>query len=380
MRMNCIKCKKEIPEDAIFCPYCGRKQQGQQRRYRKRANGTGTVTKLEGNRKKPWMARRGNILIGTYATRAAAEKALDRLTDIPVTDRFNLTFREIYELWLPVHSRMIGASGKGSYKTAYSNCAELHDKVFRKIRHSDFQNVIIRLEEEGKSKSSCEKVMQLFGQLCEWAIQEEIMQVNRARGCTIAAEQKSEGKVIPAAAIKKMELSSSPAAKIVLILIATGCRPNELFNAKRCNCHDNYFIGGSKTDAGRNRVIPVDEIGLGAYRELLRASEGEELLIDGYGGNRTHANFAKREWKALMEEIGLTGYTPYDCRHTYITNAKRAGVDAQILRRIVGHADLSTTDKYYTHTDKNDILSAVAGTSIYDGIRNKKETGQGEGK
>lgn len=370
--MECVKCKKEIPEDSTFCPYCGKKQKTERRRYRKRANGTGTVTKLDGNRKKPWMARRGSILIGTYVTRVEAEKALDRLTDIQVTDRYNLTFRQIYELWLPVHSRMIGESGKVSYKTAYSNCSELHDKVFRKIRHSDFQNVIIRLEREGKSKSSCEKVMQLFGQLCDWAIQEEIMQVNRSKGCTIAAEQKSEGQVIPEWAIQKIRESPSPAAQIALVLIATGCRPNELFNAKRCDCFDAYFIGGSKTDAGKNRIIPVDSVGLGAYRKLLKDSEGKTLLIDGYSGNRKHPNFAKREWKALMEEVGLTGYTPYDCRHTYITNAKRAGVDAQILRRIVGHADLSTTDKYYTHTDKDDILSAVAETSIYRRLETKK--------
>lgn len=369
--MNCIKCGIPLPDGAVYCYMCGKKQQSEKRKHRKRANGTGTVTKLNGKREKPWMARRGNILIGTYSTRAEAEKALDRLTDTQVTDKFNLTFCQVYELWLPVHSREIGASGKGNYKTAYSNCKELHGKVFRKIRHSDFQNVIIRLEQEGLSKSSCEKVLQLFGQLCEWAIQEEITQVNRSKGCTIVALQKSEGQVIPEEAIRNIQQSTLPAACIALILIATGCRPNELFAAKRAGCYETYFIGGSKTDAGKNRVIPVDQIGLNAYRNLLNASEGKPLLIDGYTGNRTYANFVKREWKALMVEIGLTGYTPYDCRHTYITNAKRAGMDAQILRRIVGHADLSTTDKYYTHADQNDILSAASGVSIYKRLETK---------
>ena len=376
--MQCIKCKKDIPEGAVFCPWCGKDQRPSKRRYRKRANGTGTVTKLSGNRKKPWAARKNDVLIGTYETRAEAIKALDRLTDTQVTDRFNMTFREVYDAWLPVHSRMIGPSGRGSYKTAYTNCKELHDRVFRKIRHSDFQNVIIRLEKEGKSKSGCEKVLQLFGQLCEWAIQEEILQVNRSRNCNIAAEQKSEGLVIPREAIEKIQRSDLPAAKIALILIATGCRPADLFRAERKNCFETYFISGSKTEAGRGRVIPVDELGLAAYTELLCKSEGKTHLIDGYTGNRSKANYAKREWKVLAEEVGLNGYTPYDCRHTYITNAKRAGVDPQILRRIVGHADLSTTDKYYTHADYNDILSAVAGRSIYGVVRNKKETGQGK--
>ncbi len=38
--MDCIKCKKGIPEDALFCPYCGKKQM-QEKKKRKRANGQG---------------------------------------------------------------------------------------------------------------------------------------------------------------------------------------------------------------------------------------------------------------------------------------------------------------------------------------------------
>lgn len=371
--MQCVKCKKDIPEGAIFCPWCGKEQQPK-KKYKKRANGTGSITKLSGNRKKPWAARKNNILVGTYATRGEALKALERLTDANVTERFNMTFAEIYEAWLPEHSRMIGASGRGSYKTAYTNCKELHAKVFRTIRHSDFQSVIIRLEDDGKSKSTCEKVLQLFGQLSEWAIMEEIIQTNHARTCTIAAEQKSVGLVIPDEAIQRIQASKLPAAKIALLLLSTGCRPADLFTAKREDCYDTYFISGSKTEAGKARIIPVDTLGLEAYADLLHRSQGKPLLIDGYNGNHNYSNYAKRDWKKLSDEAHLEAYTPYDCRHTYITNAKRAGLDPQILRRIVGHADLSTTDKYYTHTDKDDILSAVSQKSVYFTVSNKLVT------
>ena len=41
--MNCKKCSREIPQDALFCPYCGTRQTAEPRKHRKRANGTGLI-------------------------------------------------------------------------------------------------------------------------------------------------------------------------------------------------------------------------------------------------------------------------------------------------------------------------------------------------
>lgn len=103
--------------------------------------------------------------------------------------------------------------------------------------------------------------------------------------------------------------------------------------------------------------IPAVEAKIISQRESL-AIFGKEKLIDGFVGNKTYSNFAKRAFKELMKEIECPDYTPYDCRHTFTTQAVRTGIDPQTLKRMLGHADLSTTDKYYTHLDLNDILSA----------------------
>ena len=358
----------------MFCPTCGRKQADPPRKHRKRANGTGCISKLQGKRSKPWMARKNDVCIGTYATYAEAQKALERLTDEPVTDKFNMTFRQIYEAWLPEHERSISPSQRACYVAAFKNCPELHALQFRTIRKSDFQAVIIRLEESGLSKSTCEKVLQLFGQLSKWAKDEGIVQANHSENITIAAKQKTTKHPFTEEQIEAIQASTLPAAQITIILIATGCRPNELFSATIGNCAEDYFIGGSKTDAGRNRVIAVSPIGLSAYQSLLESAKqsGGSLLIDGYAGSRTSANFAKRDFKALMEEIGSPDMTPYNCRHTFITTAVRSGVRPEILERMVGHSNISTTDKHYTHLNKDDILEAAR--TISETVSNKSVT------
>lgn len=373
--MNCIKCKAELPKGAIFCPACGRKQTAAPRKHRKRANGTGNITKLSGNRVKPWLARKNGVCIGTFSSRPEAQKALERITDATITDKYNLTFAQIYEAWKPVQERKVSKSQMSCYATSYNLCPELHDKQFRKIKKSDFQNVIIKLEEAGKSKSTCEKMRQLFSQLSKWALAEEIIQMNHSQHLETVAKQLTTKEVLMDADIKAIQSSTNRGAPIALIMVACGCRPNELFNALLINCHEDYFIGGSKTEAGTDRPIVVSSVGLAAYQELRRkAIENKgQKLIDGFEGNRDQRNFAKREFKQLMEEIGRSGVTMYSCRHTYITNAARNGVDQRALQRMVGHVDKETT-KIYTHLNIDD-LRAESKKIKTTAVCNKSATG-----
>lgn len=371
----CVKCKAELPANANFCPACGKKQTSAPRKARKRANNTGTVYRMSGRRAKPWAAQKNRVFIGSYPTREEATKALERLTDTEITRGYNLTFRQVYERWKPEHARKLSASGLAGYTAAYTHCAALYDLPFRKLRTSDFQAVVTALEESGKSKSTCEKVVQLFGQLSKWAIREGVAATNYAQFVTILATQKSTRTPFTEAQIAAIQRSKLPAAQIALILLGTGCRPNELFSAATDNCQNAFFVSGSKTDAGRNRVIPVCPIGMEAYTSLLHAARknNHRKLIDAYTGNKIAANFAKRDFKALMEEIGCTDMTPYHCRHTFTTLAVKAGVKPEILQKILGHADYSTTVGVYTHFGKEDILAAAQSIDVTSKLQANKK-------
>lgn len=358
---NCIKCQAELPEVALYCMLCGKRQTPEPKKHRKRANGSGTIYKMPGNRATPWAAKKNNVFIGSFKTYAAAQKALERLTDVDITDKYNLTFRQIYDLWRPVHAREVTQSQMNCYVSAYKQASALHDCKFRTLRKSDFQAVILSMEESGKAKSTCEKVLQLFGQLSKWAMDEGIVNQNHAKNVKTTATQKSAMTAFTDDQIKAIQNATEQARTIVLVLIATGARPNELFKVPLSDCYDNYFIGGSKTQAGMRRAIVVSDVGLAAYQELLRSARaaGAARLIDGYEGNRDAVNFRKRDFKRLMDEIGCANMTPYNCRHTFSTRAVRAGVTPQMLSRMMGHADITTADKHYTHLDLNDILQEI---------------------
>lgn len=369
--MVCIKCQKAIPEDGLYCPYCGKKQQAQKRKKKKRVNGSGSVCRKPGNRSKPWEAQKAGVYIGAYATKYEAEQALLRLADLPISETLNLTFEQVYQKWFPEHSRTITAKGAEGYATAYKHCQSLYPRIFRKLRASDFQGIIMEMEEKGLSNASCAKVLQLFGQLSAWAIREEICHTDYSRFVQLTPQQKTEKRVFSAEQIAALQSSALPAAKIALLLIATGCRPNELFSVFLSNCYGSYFISGSKTEAGRNRIIPVSALGLPAYQSLLASAtqNGCARLIDAYAGNHTYSNFAKRDWKELMASLCIEGMTPYNCRHTFATLAVKSGVKPEILQRILGHSDYNTTATIYTHLDIAAILEESKKVAVTDTLQ-----------
>lgn len=346
---NCIKCKVELPDGALFCPMCGKKQAREQRKKKKRANGTGSITKLPGNRQFPYQARKDGIQVGMYKTSVEADKALARLVDVDVSDLFNLTFSQVYEAMLP-ELRNVTDNHRANLKGRYKACSALHNQIYRKIRRSQFVAEIVRLEEEGKSKSTVQKTMQLFNHMEAWAIGEGVIQANRVENLSTIAQQKSVKRALTEAEIEKIKKSNHRAAPITLIILGAGCRSIEIFRALTVDCYEDYFVGGSKTPAGERRTIMISSVGLPSYQKLRKKAieKGCERLMDAYEGNTEQHNFVKRDLKPMLEELGIEGVTLHNLRHTMITKALESGVDHVALTQMVGHTDIETT-KIYTH-------------------------------
>ncbi len=140
--MNCIKCKAELPPGALYCPTCGKKQSTEKRKALKRPNGTGTVYKLQGRRNRPWVAAKNKTVIGYYETKTAALEALNRIAGRSFDERYNMTFKEVFESWKVEHYKGITKAGISSYNRAYDVFAPLHNKKFRELRTADFQAVL----------------------------------------------------------------------------------------------------------------------------------------------------------------------------------------------------------------------------------------------
>lgn len=138
----------------------------------------------------------------------------------------------------------------------------------RQLKTEDYQQVITTLAENGLSRSSCEKQRQLFSQLCKWAMQNDIISINYAEGLRLPSASPKKERTLTRAEIQRIQtVADDPApanrlrltAQIALVLVYTGMRIDELLSMRRDDVHldQGYLVGGEKTEAGRQRIIPI---------------------------------------------------------------------------------------------------------------------------
>ena len=146
-----------------------------------------------------------------------------------------------------------------------------------------------------------------------------------------------------------------------MILIYTGFRINELFNITKNNVNlsDLYLIGGSKTESGKNRLMPINEKITDFILYFYNKSDSQYLIPNEDGGKKDAGNFRKREFYPFLSSLNITGITPHCTRHTFATLGQAAGIAPEDMIKLIGHADYSTTTENYVHQNIDKLRNAI---------------------
>lgn len=325
-------------------------------------NGYGSVYKLSGKRRRPFIARitsgwgqDGKQLydvIGYYETRKDATIALAEYWKGGVKQSSSMTLETVYDEWSNVKFENISSSTIGQYKAAFQKLKPLWRARFVDLRTAHFQKVINDNHKILK-KGTLEKIKLLVGLLYEYAIQNDIVSKNYAKYIELPKEDKREKVIFNDLEINQLwENIDKPFVDTILILIYTGMRVGELLKLTTFDIDlDNQIItGGLKTDAGKHRVIPIHPKILPLITQ--RVNEGGKPFPWSYTKYKAH-------FDQLMQELGMANKTPHSTRHTFATLMARGGADTKALQKIIGHANYSTTADVYTHFDVNDLKNAI---------------------
>lgn len=351
------------------------------KKYKRQANGVGTVSRTTGSRRKPWRAyapaARGadrkyhRRLIGYFETRQEALDALALHRLVPEKTDSSITLTQLWEQWSASAAfRKISESSQTGYRAAWKRLAPIHKYKVTDVKTPQIQFCIDEAELAGLSHSSLHKIKVLAGLLEKFAMQQDIIEKNYAEFAVLPTPEDKEKAIFTDLDLQKIAEAAENGvgvADLVLLMCYTGWRIREFCELTRFayDAEQHTLTGGLKTDAGKNRTVPVPPKVL-PYLEA-HLAHGQDHIFCYQRGNRWQPYTAPKlrdDFYATMEQLHLAApdgrkFTPHATRHTYNSMLYRQGVDDKTRMLLMGHADLQTNIKVYTHVDLEHLQAAT---------------------
>lgn len=261
----------------------------------------------------------------------------------------------------------------------------------RDLRRSDLQTFFNRLAKE-KSASSVQATSKYMHRLFRW-LESEGYCDNLMNG--IVAKKRAEIKendnlvVFSDNEVKAITQADNRLHFLFVLAFATGMRLGELLAVKysdfrngsvtvsrQLNEHyviqsdaESYYeasVTDTKSKSSR-RTIPIPPSVQSEF-ERHKATHKEEMVKNGYrtdylfttstGTFISKGNF-RRAWIRHLHSCGIQYQKFHTCRATYCTMLCRNGVPLETASKLMGHADVSVTARYYRLISDEEMRDAV---------------------
>ena len=332
----------------------------------KNPNGYGSVAKLSGNRRRPYVVRKTvgynekgypvYYTVGYYATRKEGLIALAEFNRNPYSiNMANITVEELFKKWVQIKLPKLGASNQNSLKSAFKHLRPIWTMKYREIKSFNMQDII---DNCGKSYSTQGAIKSLFHHLDRFALELDI--IDKSYADLTTTEPIPETSRIPFSEAEIHTLWNSldiPYIDTILILIYSGWRISELLNLKHTDIDikQQLMKGGTKTTAGKNRIVPIHP--LIQPLVLKRYKEENEYLISVNGKQLTLSKYYSF-WHNALRILGMK-HTPHECRHTFRSRLDSAGANRVCIDILMGHKSLVIGERVYTHKTINELREAL---------------------
>ena len=369
MLVTCGECGHPVSDKAQACPSCGyplKKARSRSPSRMRLPNGFGSITRVKRSLRKPYLARVTNAKddlgrpvlksLGYFKTYNEAYTALLEYNKDPYDLDALLSVSEAYKAYKSdVFDKENHSAGYvRAVERAFEQSEILHEKPIRSVRPRHIKKVLESID-GSHAKANCKN---FWNRLFDYALSCELVERNYAREFDLDPETSAGIKNNKQAhlAFTEEEMralwknSQEETIRAVLVQCYMGWRPNELCQIELSDVDLTLWTirGGSKTEAGMGRVIPIHSavrpLVVSMYNEAV--AEGRTLL---YGYNYYHYHHAVTK---LLPKLGLKeGHRPHDPRKQFVTMALKAGGDPMAVKRIVGHKISDITEAAYTERD-----------------------------
>ena len=221
--------------------------------------------------------------------------------------------------------------------------------------------------EQQRSPSTINRDLSCLRQILGIAAREDLIHKNPFSGGRVEfLHEKGRERMLSFDEERRYLKAAAPTLReVALIMVEMGLRPGEIFQLRsedvRVGPPAPYVhVREGKSDRAI-RDVPITSRALTVFKRRLSQAEGEYLFPrrvgNGYDWTRPMTELEPAHQRALRESGIEPPFRLYDLRHTYGTRAIEAGIDVFSVAKLMGHADLSTTERYI-HLSKGHLRDA----------------------
>lgn len=329
-------------------------------------NGYGSVVKLSGNRRNPFAVRKtigwndkGHPIylpIGYTSTREEGMILLAEYNKSPWDiDAEKTTMKDLFELFKEKKIHKMGKSSQSSLKSAFNHCKKYYKMKYKDMKSFHMQDVI---DNCGRGYSTQWAIKNLFGQLDKFALEIDVINKSYAVLTTADPIPETNKKPFTDEEVDKVwKIKNKPWVDSILIFMYSGFRISELLSlkVKNIDLEQGTFQGGTKSQSGKNRIVPIHSKILGFVES--RIEEGNDYLFSIDGKKLSSAKYYEI-WNSIMTELEME-HTPHECRHTFRSRLDSAGANKVCIDLMMGHKSKEVGERVYTHKTLDELKEAI---------------------
>jgi integrase len=317
---------------------------------------------------------------GTFTKKADAQRAIDEAYGL--SDRPD-TLGDYAATWTERHPRSERTNATNDHRISRVADVEiegipLKDWPLRELRRRHTLVLVDHmLRTEGRATTGAVGILRALSAMAEDAITDEVCDLNPFKGVRIRANDpraKKKPRPIRVFSFEEMHRFAKAAGRyeaMVRVFTDCGLRLGEVLPLRREDfdgetlqvrrtAHEGQILEGTKTDHGEpdaGRVVPVPAT-LAWMLEAqinLNGPDCQLLFPTPRGRLWRERTFYRDLWKPAQEASGLD-IRPHECRHSYVTHLRAAGVNDADLAEIAGHR-VETMLARYTHAVGGSFLA-----------------------
>ncbi len=233
-----------------------------------------------------------------------------------------------------------------------------------KVSETNLNSYVLTLEKEGLSPASVSRNIAAIKAFLLYLIKHQVITSDPSERIKPPKIQKKSPQVIKTDLVDQLLLQPDTNTKkgirdlaMLELLYATGIKVSELISLKVAdvNLSSRYITCGDR----RERSIPFGKsakTALSAFlairEEGFNKNQKDFLFLNSSGEALTRQGFWKI-LKAYAKQAGIADINPNSIRHSFAAHLLENGADLSSVQEFLGHADITTTQLYLTHSFKN---------------------------